>query len=91
MGNPFYSLPFELGKSEVKNVVLQIGDEVCAFISTPERMTMASVDKESKPCFLIEDETLFFVIQVANIKGQKRMYGRLLLYLHQHMGSIWEV
>ena len=40
-----------LAKERKRNVVLQIGDKVCAFISTPERITMASVDKESKDCF----------------------------------------
>ena len=49
-----------LAKARKRNVVLQIGDKVCAFNSTPERMVIASVDEDSRDCLLIDDETLFF-------------------------------
>ena len=70
-----------LAKARNRSVVLQIGDKVCAFISSPERMAMALVYKESKDCFLMEDETL---IRVANVKGQKSC---CIL----HIRRIWKV
>ena len=33
---------------------------MCALISTPERMVIASADEDSKDCLLIDDKTLFF-------------------------------